>query len=62
MLVQLTTASILLSLFEQPIYSLAYSYLIYVVAVIFGAAVNYKIHLSISWKRLGQYITKPWKR
>ncbi|MDB9769718.1 glycosyltransferase [Gammaproteobacteria bacterium] len=35
---------------------------IYVTAVIFGAAVNYKIHLSITWKRLGQYITKPWKR
>ena len=62
MLVQLITASILLSLFEQPTYSLAYSYLIYVAAVIFGAAVNYKIHLNITWKRLGQYINKPWKR
>ena len=60
--VQISVTSFLTNLIQGSFYLSDYLYFIYLVAVIFGAALNYIIHLNITWKKLGYNIYPPRKR
>ena len=60
--VQISVTSFLSNLMQGSFYLSDYLYFIYLVAVICGAALNYIIHLNITWKKLGYNIYPPRKR
>lgn len=60
--VQISVTSFLSNLIQGSFYLSDYLYFIYLVAVICGAALNYIIHLNITWKKLGYNLYPPSKR
>ena len=60
--VQISVTSFLSNLMQGSFYLSDYLYFIYLVAVICGAALNYIIHLNITWKKLGYNLYPPSKR
>lgn len=59
LLVQISVTVFLFNLFSAVLNLNIHYYFIYIAAVIFGAILNYFIHLKITWKRIGQSIVSP---
>jgi len=58
-LVQISVTSFLMNLIEGIAGFNIYLYFLYLIAVISGAALNYVIHLNVTWKKLGFNIHPP---